>query len=270
MEFSLITLGTASAKPVVNKYPSAHVFNMRGRLFLVDCGEGTQVQLMRYRLSLFKMDHILLSHLHGDHVFGIFGLLSTMSMLGRTAPLKIFAPRDFSSMLRFFLAHFGEGIRYEIKHEVLSMKGPELICETRTADVYAFPLNHGIPTFGFLFREKWKELPLAPYPRRCRSAAYCSDTAPFPELADWIRGVDLLYHETTYTDDMRSLALERHHSTARQAAEVARDAGVGRLIAGHFSSRYKDLSPLLEEARAIFPATDLACEGEHFKVSLKV
>lgn len=269
MEFSLINLGTASAKPSVDKYPSAHVFNMRGRLFLVDCGEGAQVQMMRYGLSSFKMDHILISHMHGDHVFGIFGLLSTMGMLGRTAPLTIYAPRDFGSMLNFFLGHFGEGIKYEISHVVLGATSPELICETRTADVYAFPLNHGIPTFGFIFREKWKTSPLAPYPRYCRSAAYCSDTAWFPQLAEWVRGVDLLYHEATYTEDMREQAVERFHSTAAQAAQVAREAGVGRLIVGHFSSRYKNADALLAEARAIFPETYAAQEGARFLVPLK-
>lgn len=267
MEFSLTTLGTASAKPIVDKYSSAHVFNIRGRLFLVDCGEGTQVQLLRNHISLLKIDNLLISHLHGDHVFGIFGLLSTMGLFGRTAPLHIYAPRDFSSIANFFRGHFGEGIKYEIVHHSLSCREPELICDTRTADVYAFPLNHGIDTFGFLFREKWPPDWQTGLPQRnSRSAAYCSDTAPFEKEAEWVQGVDLLYHEATYTDEFREVANSRFHSTARQAAEVALKAGAGQLVLGHFSSRYKDLSVISDEARAVFPSVCLAGENERFQI----
>ena len=268
MEFSLTTLGTASAKPIVDKYPSAHVFNIRGRLFLVDCGEGTQVQLLRNKISMMKIDNILISHLHGDHVFGIFGLLSTLGMIGRTAPLHVYAPRDFSSILHFWQGHFGEGVPYEVVHHPLSAKAPELICELRTVDVLAFPLNHGIDTFGFIFREKWP-LDRAGNPMRLgRSAAYCSDTAPFPEESEWLKGVDLLYHEATYGEEMHDKAIARYHSTAARAATVAREAGVKQLVIGHFSSRYKDLNVLLEEARAIFPETVLAQENGRYVIPI--
>ncbi|MBO4571010.1 MAG: ribonuclease Z [Bacteroidales bacterium] len=267
MEFSLTTLGSASAKPIVDRYSSVHVLNARGRLFLIDCCEGAQFQLVRYKFSLMKIDHIFISHLHGDHVFGIFGLLSTLTLLGRTAPLHIYAPRDFSSMLNFFRGHFGEGVKYPIEHHPLTFtNGMELICETKTADVYAFPLNHGIETYGFYFREKWQDHPLAPKDRYVRSAAYCCDTAPFPELEEYVRGADLLLHEATYTEEMRDVANGRFHSTAAQAADLARRAGVGKLIAAHFSSRYKDPEVLLQEARAIFPESYLASEGERFTV----
>lgn len=267
MEFSLTTLGTASAKPVVGKYPSAHVFNVRGRLFLVDCGEGAQRQLARNRISLLKIDNILISHLHGDHVFGIFGILSSMSLYGRTADLHVYAPRDFASIVNFLKGHFGEGIKYNIVHHVLSCKEPELIAEHRTVDVYAFPLKHGIETFGFIFREKWPtDIHTGEPQRRGRSAAYCSDTAVFPEEAQWLKGMDLIYHEATYGNEMAHLAAARFHSTAAQAANVAREAGAGMLVLGHFSSRYKDLTPLLDEARAIFPATFLAEESKKFEI----
>lgn len=265
MEFSLTTLGTASAKPIVDKYSSVHVLNARGRLFLIDCCEGAQFQLVRYHLSMMKIDHIFISHLHGDHCFGIFGLLSTMALTGRRTDLHVYAPRDFSSILNFFLGHFGDGIKFNIEHHPLTFHDKELICETKTADVYAFPLNHGIETYGFLFKEKWQEHPLAPK-RKERSVAYCSDTAPFEKLAEWVGGVDILYHETTYTEEMRAVANERYHSTAAQAAKVAADAGVGKLIAGHFSSRYKDPGIMLEEARPIFPETYLAQEGMKFEI----
>ena len=266
MEFSLTTLGSASAKPIVDRYSSVHVLNARGRLFLIDCCEGAQFQLVRHKFSLMKIDYIFISHLHGDHVFGIFGLLSTLVLLGRTSDLHVYAPRDFSSMLKFFMGHFGEGVKYNIIHHPLTFSGKQLVCETKTADVYAFPLNHGIETYGFLFQEKWQEHPLAPKDRYARSAAYCCDTAPFPELEDYVRGVDLLLHEATYTEDMREVANQRYHSTAAQAAGLALRAGVGKLIAAHFSSRYKDPDVLLQEARAVFPESYLASEGEKFNV----
>lgn len=266
MEFSLTTLGTASARPIVDKYSSVHVLNARGRLFLIDCCEGAQQQLVRHHLSMMKIDHIFISHLHGDHVFGIFGLLSTMALLGRRTDLHIYAPRDFSSILNFFLGHFGEGIKYSIEHHPLTFHDKRLVCETKTADVYAFPLNHCIETYGFLFVEKWQEHPMAPKDRYCRSVAYCSDTAPFEGLADNFKGVDILYHEATYTKEMQVLSNERFHSTAAQAAAAAVEAGAGRLVLGHFSSRYKDLNVFLEEACPIFPATCLAEEGMKFEI----
>lgn len=266
MEFSLTTLGTASAKPIVDKYSSVHVLNARGRLFLIDCCEGAQTQLVRHRLSMLKIDHIFISHLHGDHVFGIFGLLSTMALLGRRTDLHIYAPRDFSSILNFFMGHFGEGVKFNIEHHPLTFHDKQLICETKTADVYAFPLNHCIETYGFMFVEKWQEHPLAPKDRYVRSVAYCSDTAPFDRLTEWVKGADILFHETTYTRELQVAANERFHSTAEQAAKVAAEAGVGMLIAGHFSSRYKDLNVFLEEARPVFPATFLAEEGKKFEI----
>lgn len=256
MNFSLTTLGTASARPMVDQHQSAHVFNVHGRLFLVDCGEGAQVQLKRFKISKGRLDNILISHLHGDHIFGIFGMLSTMALDGRTAPLYIYAPRDFGSLLHFFLGHFGEGVKYEIHHIPLSMKAPELIIALRNCAVHAFPLRHRIDCFGF--RIEWLKTGL--------SAAYCSDTAVFPEEAGWLQGTDLLYHEATFADEHLDLAHKMYHSTAREAAEVAAAAGVKKLVIGHFSSRYPDHGLLLSQAREVFPETYLAEEGKVFEV----
>lgn len=264
MNFTLTTLGTASARPTVDKYQSAHVFNLHGRLFLVDCGEGTQVQLKRYGISKAKISNILISHLHGDHIFGIFGMLSTMALDGRTAPLYIYAPRDFGSILNFFLGHFGEGVKYEIHHIPLTMKTMEKIADFRHCSVSAFPLNHRIDCYGF--RIDWSSVRKDTGETVTRSAAYCSDTAPFPEEAEWVKGCNLIYHEATFADEHEDLAERMYHSTARQAAVVAAKAGAGKLVLGHFSSRYNDLGVILAQAQEVFPATSLAEEGKIFEI----
>ncbi len=306
MEISFTSLGTASALPTISRFSSAHVLKMRGRLFLIDCGEGCQMQLRKYRFSMVKIESIFISHLHGDHCFGLFGLLSTMAMLGRSNRLRIFAPAEFSEILDFFMKHFGEGVKYEIEHIVLNAKEPTKIFEARTFEIFAFPLNHRVETFGFLFKEKLPLLnvfrdkvvdfnltaheistlkkgievirgdgtTLSPAeftyrPYIPRSFAYCSDTAPFSALKDWISGVDLLYHEATYGKDMEKLAETTTHSTASQTALCAREAGVGKLLIGHFSSRYPNISLLLDEARGIFPNTEISKEGEANIIELK-
>ena len=241
---------------MVDQHQSAHVFNLHGRLFLVDCGENAQVQLKRFKISKARLDNILISHLHGDHIFGIFGMLSTMALDGRTAPLYIYAPRDFGSVLHFFLGHFGEGVKYEIHHIPLGMKEPERIIALRNCEVWAFPLQHRIDCFGYQIR----------YLKTGQMAAYCSDTAVFPEEAQWLKGTDLIYHEATFADEHVDLAHKMFHSTAREAAMVAAAAGAKKLVLGHFSSRYQDLGVLLQQAREVFPETYLAEEGKQFEV----
>jgi len=306
MEFSLTTLGTASAVPTNNRFSSAHVLNVRGRLFLVDCAEGCQILLARHGISHAKIDNILISHLHGDHLFGIMPLLSTMALKGRTAPLYIYAPEAFSHTLKFFKDYFADGVKFDINFIPLKADKPELIVSSRNSKVYAFPLNHKIETYGFLFKEDEPELNVrkeyierdsltlkeiatlkggsdvvredgsvlevskyAYKPYNTRSAAYCSDTAPFPELKEWVRGVDVLYHEATFGSDMRDLSSQFFHSTAEDAATVAAEAGAGKLVIGHFSSRYPDINVLLEEARRVFPETYLAEEGMIFDIPVK-
>ena len=303
MDFNLKILGTASALPASGRYSSAHVLDIRGRLFLIDCGEGCQIQMRRMHISFLKIDNICISHIHGDHVFGLFGLMSSMSMMGRTAPLHIYAGESFAQVLEFFRTCFGQGLSYDIIHHTVSCDHPEKIYDSRSAEIYAFPLRHRIETYGFLFREKEpgfnvrKDM-IAKYgltlseigtlkrgedvqrftqegecviipaseaayrPYVPRSYAYCSDTAGFPELADWVKGVDLLYHETTYLESMSDVAAKTFHSTTEDAAKCARDAGAGRLVIGHYSSRFQDVSIFLKEAKRIFPDTVLAKEGD--------
>lgn len=298
MNFTLNVLGTASALPTTERYPSAQVLDVRGRLFMIDCGEGAQIQMRKAGISFLKIEHICLSHIHGDHIFGIFGLLSTMAMLGRTSPLNIYAPGSFRPVLNFLLENFGEGFLYEVNFVELTMKEPKLIYENRRTELLAFPLNHRVDTYGFIIREKMpqhnvhKEA-IAKYglsiaeigalkrgedvvrtegaeplvipnseaayiPYTPRSYAYCSDTAPFPELTQWLEGVTVLYHEATFPAEMTEMAQKTYHSTTLQAAQTALEAGVGRLLVGHYSSRFPSVDFFLDEMRAIFPDTYLA------------
>ncbi len=305
MNFTLNVLGTASALPTTERHPSAQVLDVRGRLFMIDCGEGTQMQMRKLKLSFQKIEHICLSHIHGDHIFGLFGFLSTLGLLGRTAPLYIYAPKNFAPILDFFKTHFGQGLLFEINYVSLEMKEPELVYENRTTEMLAFPLNHRLETDGFLIREKMpqhnvKKDAIARYgltlaeigtlkrgedvvredmvisneeaayiPYEPRSYAYCSDTAPFPELAEWVRGATLLYHEATFPDAMSEMAAKTFHSTTFQAARTALDAGVKRLLVGHYSSRYPDVSFFLDELRSIFPATDLAHDLDVIEIDIR-
>ena len=305
MNFTLNVLGTASALPTTERYPSAQVLNVRGRLFMIDCGEGAQIQLRRAGVSFLRIEHICLSHVHGDHIFGIFGLLSTMAMLGRTAPLNIYAPGSFEPILDFFKVRFGEGILYEINYVILEMSAPEVIYENRNVELLAFPLNHRVETFGYIIREKMPQFnvrkdAIAKYgltlseigtlkrgedvvrddmvianseaayrPYNPRSYAYCSDTAPFPELSQWIKGVSVLYHETTFPNEMAEMAAKTYHSTTGQAAQCAKDAGVGRLLAGHYSSRYPSVEFYLDELRSVFPESYLAKDMDVFEISFE-
>lgn len=304
MNFTLKIMGSASARPVVGRFQSAHVLEVHGRSFLIDCGEGVQSRLTQYGVSLMKIDSIFISHVHGDHVFGLFGLLSTMGMLGRTSPVNLYGPTGLGPIVKFFLSYYGEGLSYEIRFTPMKMKSPETICETRSVEVLAFPLNHGIETYGYLFREKRPQynvvkeaiarygltlteigtlkrgadvirpdgiIPAAEaayIPYEPRSYAYVSDTAAFPELAGWVRGVDLLYHETTYLADMTEKAAQRHHSTTLQAARCALEAGAGRLVIGHYSSHCRDISVYEEECRRVFPETYAASDGDVFDLPL--
>lgn len=255
MNFTLKILGTASAMPFSDRNPSAQVLSVHGRLFLIDCGEGTQQQMRRTHLSFLKVEALFLSHLHGDHLFGIFGLLSTMAMYGRTQELHVYAPELFAYVLKFFMTYFGEGVQFKIIHHPLKMSVPELVHESKCVRVTAFPLKHKIDCFGFRFDEirTARQLEKAP----AVSYAYCSDTMPFPELSEWVKGVDILYHEATYLDDMADKAAFRYHSTTRQAAKCALEAGAGRLLVGHYSSRITDFDAFLAECRSVFPETYL-------------
>ncbi len=322
-----MTLGTASALPTANRYPSAHILTVRERLFLIDCGEGAQMQMRKAGVSIARIDNIFISHLHGDHLFGLFGLLSTLAMMGRTAPLYIYAPYRMEVILDFFKEQFGEGIKYDIVHKPIRCKEPELILDMKHLEVYTFPLQHRGETYGFLFKEKTpqrnvhKHL-IEPYklslyeiarlkegqdvrrivsepefkedgnsdgsntserieyeqilkseeftylPYEPRAFAYCSDTAPFDELAEWVKGADLIYHEGTYGLELKEMAASTFHSTSSDAARCALKAGAKKLVIGHYSSRYKNIEPLVEQARAIFKESYPAKEGAIFDIPL--
>lgn len=295
-------LGTASAMPVVNRSQSAQALQVHGRLFLVDAGEGVQSQMVRYHVSMAKLEAVFISHVHGDHVFGLFGLLSTFGMGGRTAPLYVYGPGNLRPFINFFLS-YNDWLPYEIAFHQVNTRFPEVIMETRSLAVTAFPLLHGIETYGYIFREKdplWnirkecigeygltlteigtlkrgedvyradgsvircEEAAYKPYVPR--SYAYVSDTAVFPGEPEVLRGVSVLYHETTFLTEHEDKAAARFHSTTRQAAQVAADSGVSKLLIGHYSSRNTDHLLYQAECREVFPETYAASDGDVFEI----
>jgi ribonuclease Z len=296
-------LGSSSALPTSERYPSAHVLNAHERLFLIDCGEGTQMQLRKTRTRFAKINHIFISHLHGDHVFGLYGLLSTFSLMGRTNPLHLYAPENYENILKSHLSDFDINLSFSVDFKPLSGKDPVRILDDKYLTVTSFPLQHRIPAYGFLFREKSGdrniikeciekyEIPtvripaikkgedyIAPDgtiiknedltlpPHEPLSYAYCSDTKYFKRLAGYIKDVSLLYHEATFDRTKVKLAKTTGHSTTVDAATTAHNAGAKKLLIGHFSARYKDISVLVEEARTIFPNTFAAIDGKTFEV----
>lgn len=267
MIFTLTIMGTASAMPISDRNPSAQMLEVHGRLFLLDCGEGTQQQMRRAHLSFLKVEAIFITHIHGDHVFGLFGLLNTMAMYGRSAPLYIYGPQALGSVLNFYRSFFGEHDNFELRFTPVSCTEPQLVHTSKWVQVSAFPLRHRIDCFGYRFDEIVTERHRRENPDyRPKSYAYCSDTVAFPELAQWVRGTDVLYHEATYPQELADKAAFRWHSTSKQAAQCARDAGAGRLLIGHYSSRITDFDALVQECREIFPDTTAAQDGDVFKI----
>ena len=306
MSIAVTILGNSSAKPTASGHPSAQVVNVNEQYFLVDAGEGVQRQMARRGISALKLRAVFISHLHGDHMYGLFPLLSTLGLYGRRTPLRIYAPRPFGEMLECFLRLCETNLPYTPEWVEVDTTKHQIIFENDSTEVWSLPLRHRIPTAGYLFRQKEPALNVKKYaierydlsvkqivdakrgedivlesgevlsndaityrPYSTLSYAYCSDTNYSARLARMVEGVDVLYHEATYAADMRKTAKERGHSTTEDAAKVAKMAGAGRLLIGHFSSRYKDLSLLLNEARAMFPATDIAREGETFLIEPK-
>lgn len=299
----LTILGSSSALPTSERYTSAHVLNAHERMYLIDCGEGTQMQLRRNRIKISAINHIFISHLHGDHVFGIYGLLSTFNLMGRKQPLNLYAPGDYKNILLSHLKDFDINLNYEISFVPLSGNDPIEILDDKYLTVTSFPLKHRVPTFGFLFKEKAqyrkilkeaidsyhipiqaiqkikngsdfvtekgeviKNDKITSAPPKPLSFAYCSDTKYFKRIISFVKNVDLLYHEATFDDSLKKLALATCHSTSIQAATVAKEAGAGQLLIGHFSARYKDVSHLVEEAMTVFPYTTAAEDGKTYEV----
>ena len=281
-KFELHILGCGSALPTTRHFATSQVVNLREKLFMIDCGEGAQMQLRRSRLKFSRLNHIFISHLHGDHCFGLLGLISTFGLLGRTADLHIHSPEGLEELFAPMLAFFCKTLTYKVLFHEFETKEPALIYDDRSVTVTTIPLKHRIPCCGFLFyKVPVYELnrikngadfvtpegeviansrltrPSAP----ARKYAYCSDTMYLPKIAGQIKGVDLLFHESTFAQTEQARAKETYHTTAAQAAQLALDAEVKQLVIGHFSARYEDESVLLNEAAAIFPQTILAKEN---------
>ncbi len=296
--FKIHILGCGSALPTLRHNPSAQVVELRGKQFMIDCGEGTQTQMRRQRIGFNKVVAIFISHIHGDHCFGLIGMLSSFGLLGRTMPLAIYAPKEFKPVLDMMLKTFCYDFDYEIQFHAVDTTKQQVIYEDRSLTVESIPLKHRLPTCGFLFREKptlphirrdmidfyripvsqinnikngasWtdeegREIPnerLTMPADKPRSYAYCSDTSYLPALHERIAGVSCLYHESTYTTADADRAEMYFHSTAAQAAQVARDANAGRLLLGHYSSKYDDERQLLNEAQEVFAQSQLTNEG---------
>ena len=303
MSFSVTILGSSSAKPTAARHPSAQAVNVHEQYYLVDAGEGVQQQMIRTGINPLKLRAVFISHLHGDHVFGLFPLLSTLGLYGRRTPLPIYAPAPFGDILACHLRYFDSELPYEAEwHEVRTTEHA-LLLENRTLEVWSIPLRHRVPTAGFLFREKCPPLNVDKFkigkyglsidqiaaakrgedvtldtgevlpnaeltylPYRPRAYAYLSDTAYSAKAAKLAAGVDLMYHEATYAADERKAARQRGHSTSQEAAKAALEAGAARLAIGHYSSRYKDEQVLVDEARELFPETYPAIEGSTFTI----
>lgn len=296
-KFELHILGCGSALPTTRHFPTSQIVNVRDKLFMIDCGEGAQLQFRKSHLKFSRLNHIFISHLHGDHCFGLLGLISTLILLGRTAELHIHSPKGLETLLTPMLDFFNRQMTYKVLFHEFDTKEPMQIYEDRSLTVTTIPLRHRMPCCGFLFAEKRRpnhiiremvdfyQVPVYELNRikngadyvtpegktvsnnlltrpsaPSRSYAYCSDTIYLPSIVEQIKGVDLLFHEATFANEDAPRAKETFHTTAAQAAEIARKAEVKKLLIGHFSARYEDENILLQEASAIFPDTQLAKE----------
>jgi ribonuclease Z len=303
MLFELTILGSSSAIPTSEKYPTAQVLKTPGRFFLIDCGEGTQIQLRRQKIGFGRIKHIFISHLHGDHFYGLIGLISTFNLLGFKKDVHVYSPSQLKDVIQPQLDFLKGAMQFKVIFHPLNFKKNEVIYEDKRMEVTSFPLNHSISCCGFLFREKIKEpnirkeyiqkynipieqikeikrgadfitangvtIPnheLTTPPPAARSYAFCSDTAYHPPVAHVIRGVNLMYHEATFTEELRHWADKTYHSTAMDAAKIARMAEAGKLLIGHFSTRYDDNKPFVDEARTIFPETEAAVDGTSYPI----
>lgn len=299
MKFEVTILGSSSATPVFNRNPSAQLLNCNEKYYLIDCGEGTQQQLTKYNLKAARIDYIFISHLHGDHYFGLIGLLSSLHLNGRVKPMQIFGPKPLLEILEIQFKYSDTVLRYPIEFFPIEADQSRQIFENSDLTVKTIVLNHRIPTTGFIFqqkkrqrkliKDKTEEVPMAYYTAlkkgidvelpngdilrsedytteadAPRCYAYCSDTLFDESYFTTIKDCDTLYHEATFMHDLLDRAKETHHTTALQAGEVAKINGAKKLLIGHFSSRYKTLQMLLEEAQSVFENTELAVEGRTF------
>jgi len=257
MTFSLTILGSNSAIPTLDRNPSAHLLNVNERFFLIDCAEGTQLQMRKYHLKFTKINHIFISHLHGDHYFGLVGLLTSMHLLGRTDEMHVYGFPELEQIINIQLEAARMSLIYPLIFHPLKDDEMHLIHTGRNLEVFSFPLKHSIPTCGFLFKASQPNR----QPPKHYTYAYCSDTIYLEEVIPVIKEVDLLYYETTFASDRAEMASQKFHATSLDAANIAKQANVKKLLIGHFSARYDDATPLLEEAGTIFPETIAASDG---------
>lgn len=299
----LLILGSNAAAFAYGRHHTAQILENSNKLFLIDCGEGTQIQIRKYKVKLARIHCVFISHLHGDHYLGLTGLLNTMHLYGREAPLKIVGPPGLREILSLQFRHSQTTLTYPLEFIEWVPNEVQLVYENQKLTVHTIPLEHKIICSGYLFREKQKpvrmnrlklpdglatseilrlkkgqdimnidgtvkyssaELTLPPIPSF--SYAFCSDTRYMPHLAETLQGVDMIYHESSFLEEMAERAAQTKHSTARQAAQVAKDANAKKLLLGHFSSRYSKLDDFLTEAREIFPEAELAIEGQTFEI----
>lgn len=303
MTFEVTILGSGSATPIFHRNPTSQLLNCNEKFYLIDCAEGTQQQLIKFGLKASKIDYIFISHLHGDHYFGLIGLLSSLHLNGRIKPMHIFAPKALQEIIELQFKYSDTHLKYELIYFATDSMESDVIFENNDVTVETILLNHRIPCTGFKFTEKKRlrkllidkletdQIPLDLYPLLKRgvdlelpngdviknldyttdsadpkSYAYCSDTLMDERYFESIKNCDTLYHEATFLHDMLLRANETHHTTALQAGQVAKIVGAKRLIIGHFSSRYKTLIELLDEARSVFPDTELAIEGSTYQI----
>ncbi|MEH6307116.1 ribonuclease Z [Olivibacter sp. CPCC 100613] len=303
MRFEVTILGSNSATPLFGRHHTAQILNCNEIISLIDCGEGTQLQLQRYGIKVNRIKYIFISHLHGDHYLGLVGLISSMHLNGRKEDLHIFGPEGLKEIIDLQLRYSETSLRYQLHVQMTSPHTTETILSDSNFDVMTFPLSHRISCTGFLFREKQRlprinkeliaslDIPTPYYPLLKRgidytdnegniykaadlttpapvprSYAFCSDTVNIKSYWPYIEKVDLLYHEATFLHEMLDRAVETFHTTSLEAAEIAKAVGAKKLLIGHFSARYKDLQPLLAESRSVFPNTELALEGETFEI----
>jgi len=303
LQFEITILGSNSAVPIYGRHHTAQFLKIQNHHLLIDCGEGTQLRIQQYGLKAQRLEAIFISHLHGDHYLGLVGLLSSMHLMGRTRELSLFGPKDLAEIITLQLKHSDTTLRYKLNFKPINMDESGVIYETGNFTVTSFPVQHRIPCVGFYIEEKQfpirlqksklpkeisireigilkqgkdvinedgttkyrlKDLSLGR--KRSRSYAYCTDTVYLPELSTFLKGIDLLYHEATFLTEKELQATSTFHATAGQAAKLAAEAGVQKLIIGHFSARYKDLEPLENEARKVFAESYLALEGKTFTI----
>jgi len=299
----LTILGCYSATPRINTHPTAQILDIRNHIFLIDCGEGTQVQLRKNKVKFNRIKHVFISHLHGDHYFGLVGLISTFRLLTRESDLHIYGPKGLKEVISLQMKLSGSWTNYKLIFHELSSKKSELIFEDDKVEVHTIPLDHRIYTNGFLFKEKEGErrlnigavedakIDMAYYrklkqgfdveneageiikneavtleAKQTKSYAFCSDTAYNEAIIPLLKNVDLLYHESTFLEHLAHLAKKTKHSTAREAASIAQQAQVKSLMLGHFSTRYDNTSDFKTEAEAIFDHVQLAEEGKEFEI----